>query len=200
MTETEGRVPLYVRAARESYFDWMYHLVCEDRYTKKTYRKLLMHLHSTPFTWTIEGDKNRLHDGVNLRWRFERQYRSVFEGRDVADILGDPEECSVLEMMIALAIRCENQIMADPDAGDRTGQWFWEMIVNLNLGREDDRFYNPEYVDGVLQTFLRRTYKRDGAGGLFRVKGFLGDMRTIEIWYQMCHYLAHLTKDPVKTS
>ena len=41
-------------------------------------------------------------------------------------------------MMIALAIRCEEHIMDDPDAGDRTGQWFWSMLVSLGLGSMDE--------------------------------------------------------------
>lgn len=46
----------------------------------------------------------------------------------------DNRPCSVLEMIIALAIRLEEHIMDDPDIGNRTGQWFWDMIVSLGLG------------------------------------------------------------------
>lgn len=53
-----------------------------------------------------------------------------------------------LEMIIALAIRLEEHIMDDPDIGNRTGQWFWDMIVSLGLGSEG-------LID-VIRRFLNR--------------------------------------------
>lgn len=36
----------------DRYFDWMYQLVVDDRYSK-SYRKLFARLHDTDFTYTI---------------------------------------------------------------------------------------------------------------------------------------------------
>ena len=59
--------------------------------------------------------------GVGLRYRY-----SIYLKRDdVIDILNEP--CSVLEMILALAIRCEDTIMANVRYGDRTTQWFWSI-------------------------------------------------------------------------
>lgn len=92
-------------------------------------------------------------------------------------------------MMIALAIRCEEHIMDDPDIGNRTGQWFWNMIVNLGLGSMNDSKFDRDYVEDIVQKFLDRKYSRNGDGGLFTVNRSRYDLRSVEIWYQMCWYL-----------
>ena len=97
--------------------------------------------------------------------------------------------CSVLEMMVALAIRCEETIMDNPAYGDRTAQWFWGMIRTLGLySMTDDRF-DQEYVDMVIDRFLNRDYEPNGEGGLFKINNCKYDLRKIEIWYQLCWYL-----------
>ena len=48
------------------YFDWMYQLVVDDRYSK-SYRKLFVRLHDTEFTYMIPMDGNRAEDGIDLR-------------------------------------------------------------------------------------------------------------------------------------
>ena len=92
-------------------------------------------------------------------------------------------------MMIALAIRCENDIMDNPNMGDRTSQWFWGMITNLGLGSMTDRNFDIRYVDEIIERFLDRKYEPDGKGGLFRIRHFNRDLRKVEIWYQLCWYL-----------
>lgn len=169
------------------YFEWLYQLVCNEKYYRRlSHRKLLVHLHYTPFEYTIGMDGNRAEDGTDLRYRFgyERQY----EDARIASYL-DFRPCSVLEMLVALAIRCEEHIMDDPDIGNRTGQWFWNMITNLGLGFMSDELYDNHQVDVALFRFLNREYKRNGEGGLFAVKDCKFDLRTAEIWYQMCWYL-----------
>lgn len=171
----------------DSYLDWMYQLVCNDKYSRGlAYCKLFRQLYETEFDFTLPMDANRAEDGIDLRYRF-----GVDQGYDdcvIASYLDD-RACSVLEMMIALAIRCETHFMDDPDVGDRTGQWFWEMVVNLKLGHMTDRNYDEDYVDDVMYHFLNREYGSDGEGGLFKVKNPPRDMRSVDIWYQMCWYL-----------
>ena len=169
------------------YFNWLYQLVCNDLYSIRTsHRKLLMRLHSIPFTWLMDMDENRAYDGIALRERFE--YESSLQSSTM-DLYFHDRPCSVLEMMIALSIKCEENIMDDPYYGDRTGQWFWSMIVSLGLGGMTDQRYNKEETDNVIFNFLARNYDRDGKGGLFTLPNCEVDMRTIEIWRQMCLYL-----------
>lgn len=171
----------------DEYFEWMYQLVCNEQYSGRlSYRKLLSRLHDMEFEYSLPMDGNRAEDGIDLRYRFG--YEQEYEGPIVATYLDD-RACSVLEMLVALAIRCEEHIMDDPDIGNRTGQWFWSMIVNLGLDSMGDDDFDIDYVNGAVLAFLDRKYKRNGEGGLFTVKNFKRDLRLVEIWYQMCWYL-----------
>lgn len=171
----------------DDYFEWMYQLVCNDRYYKNlSYRKLLYFLHDTEFVYIIERDSNRAVEGVDLRNRFGREVG--YSSEDIEKYLGD-RPCSVLEMIIALAFEIEICVMDDPLHGDRTGQWFWNMIVNLGLGGMSDSRFDERYADEVIVKFLSRGYSPKGEGGLFTVHNPLYDMRDAEIWYQAMWYL-----------
>lgn len=176
------------RELNAKYFEWMYRLVYNDTYSRGlSYRKLLCHLHETEFFYIIPMDGNRAEDGTDLRYRFG--YEHSYE-RSMIDLYLDNRSCSVLEMMVALAIRCEEHIMSDPDVGDRTGQWFWNMIVNLGLGPMDDRRFDRAYTDDILNRLMNREYGPHGEGGLFTVRNCRKDLRFVEIWYQMNYYLS----------
>lgn len=172
------------------YFEWLFNLVCGDRYSRDyiTYEKLLRYLHDTEFRYSIPKDKNRAGDGIDLRYRFAIRYS---DSQDATLYLKGP--CSVLEMMIALAIRCEENIMDDAQIGDRTGQWFWQMVANLGLGSMDDNRFDIQLVEDVIERFLDREYEPDGKGGLFTVRHCEYDLRDVEIWYQLCWYLDSIT-------
>lgn len=171
---------------KKQYFNWMYQLVCSNRSKSVSYQKLLSYLNERDFVWTIDLDENRASDGVNLRYRFGRDKN--YPDPMIATFLDD-RPCSILEMMIALSIRCEEHIMEDSDLGDRTGQWFWNMIVSLGLGAMPDSKFDERHAEEVINRFIDRTYERNGRGGLFTVEHPYKDMRNIEIWYQMCMYL-----------
>ncbi len=169
------------------YFEWLYDFVSNRRYVGEiTYRRLLKSLHDTEFRHIILKDENRAIDGASLRNKFAIEKYTPLTVDTVTDILSGP--CSVLEMMIALAIRCED-IMDDPSIGNRTGQWFWKMISNLGLGGMYDTKFDQIYVDRVISIFLERKYEPDGSGGLFKINKSKRDLRKFEIWIQMLWYL-----------
>lgn len=171
-----------------AYFEWLFDLVCKNRYSNQiSYRKLLMQLHDTEFTYQIPKDENRAEDGINLRYRFALDHGFS----DLSNYLVGP--CSVLEMLIALSIRCEESIMDNPNIGNRTGQWFWGMIVNLGLGSMIDNNFDKVFVEKVVGRFLDRQYGPDGDGGLFTIRNCNVDLRGVEIWYQLCWYLDTIT-------
>lgn len=171
------------------YFDWLYKKACDDRYSGEiSYKKLLMHLHNTEFIYSLDRDRNRADDGIKLRQRFADDYELV----DEADAyLTEP--CSVLEMMLALAIRCEETIMDDPAYGNRTTQWFWGMITTLGLGSMTDDNYDKRFISSTIRRFLNRDYDPDGRGGLFYIRNCTYDLRDMEIWIQLCWYLDSIT-------
>ena len=170
----------------ERYFDWLCFQICkDDRLRRSSYEKLFDCLYSIEFVWSLVGDGNRSEEGIDLRSRFAADVgynqNSIFISLD--------SNCSVLEMLVALAIRCEENIMADPLLGDRTSQWFWGMIRNLGLIKMSGTHFNGLAVTDIIQKFLDRQYSSSGKGGLFTVTNCDEDLRDVEIWHQMCWYL-----------
>lgn len=173
------------RIVDNEYFKWLCNTISTDGYFNgHSYSKLLNFLHQTDFYYLLDMDANRAGDGIEMRYNFKYDWSLP----DSLDILPG-RECSVLEMMVALAVRCENQIMADPEFGDRTSLWFWTMIESLGLSDMYDEHFNDKYVDSVIFRFLERRYATNGKGGLFTVNRPGYDLRKYEIWYQMNWYL-----------
>lgn len=165
------------------YFDWLCDQIDGHRYLPAaSYDKLLIHLHNIEFRYLLPMDENRAIDGEDMRWRYayEQGWRSV------PRCLDGP--CSVLEMMVALAVHCE-ELMDDPTIGNRTGQWFWGMIVNLGLGDMSDIRFDAVHVDEIIERFLNREYEPDGRGGLFTIRRCSRDLRYVEIHHQLNWYL-----------
>ena len=172
----------------DEYFEYLCELVDTIRFARQnSYRKLLMHLHNIEFTWFVPNDDNRADDGIQLRRRFALDRDDISLQR----YLNGP--CSVLEMMVALSVRCEEGTMDNTDYGNRTGQWFWGMINNLGLNSMRDSNFDRNYVDDVIARLLNREYEPDGKGGLFTVKHCSHDLRTVEIWTQLSWYLGSIT-------
>lgn len=170
---------------RRRYFDWMSHLV--NNKSSMAYRDLLIKLDSIKFTYVHPMDSNRYEDGIGLRYHFGQT--CGYSDAEIATEI-DIRPCSVLEMMIALALRCERDLMCDWDIGDRTSNWFWVMIRSLGLEEMKGAWFDGIYVDQVIERFLNREYKPNGRGGLFTLQNPPQDMRQVEIWDQAMWYLA----------
>lgn len=174
------------------YFEWLHDMVCGTRFSDETsFRKLITHLHNTEFGYLLRNDESRAREGMNLRHRFALTQMPEIPEYEILDILDGP--CSVLEMMIALAIYCEEHVMDNPQVGDRTGQWFWNMVVNLGLADQMDVRFDKRYVEDTLRRFLNRQYEPNGTGGLFKIRNCRRDLRKVEIFYQLCWYLGTIT-------
>lgn len=177
---------------QKEYFEWMYHLVCGDRqYNNLSYRKLLYFLNSVTFVPMMDMDDNRRVDGIYFRYRFG--FENGIDDATIQRYL-DHNDCSVLEMMIALAFRVEEQIMDNYIYGNRTGQWFWTMIASLGLGQMDDSRFDADYCQRVIDTFLSRRYSANGKGGLFTLENPRRDLREVDIWCQFMWYLSENEK------
>lgn len=172
----------------EGYFAWLCSCINtskKDGYDTKDYGYLLGLLHSIPFEYSLELDYNRFVDGVDLRARYIREdlLPSAFKSH-----LDGP--CSVLEMMVALALRCEETIMTDTRFSNRTGKWFWIMVNNMALTGMTDRYFNEGTVREAVDIMMSRRYCSDGSkGGMFVVRKAPRDLRKTDIWYQLMWYL-----------
>lgn len=171
------------------YYRWMYGLVCKDIGRKSlTFHKLMKYLQDIEFVPLMLKDENRAVDGIDFRYRFgiENGYPRSYIKENLVDPLGP---CRMLEMMVALSFAIEEHIMDDPDYGNRTGQWFWNMIVSLGLGTMDDLNFSQRHVDNVVYDFINREYQANGRGGLFTLEKPYRDLRDVEIWSQAMWYL-----------
>ena len=188
------------------YFNWLYDSMNGGRIQVYTYKDLFAELYSTKFRAMLDKDNDRASDGYDLRYRFaeyicdknnkmdlNKYYEStnkinatIDEITKSLDTVGD---FNLLELLIALAIKCEEQFMSDPSYGNRTQQWFWNMITNLGLGEMRDGAFNVDTYNKIINTFLDHRYTRDGKGGLFYVRNSPEDMRNIDIWKQLLIYV-----------
>lgn len=169
------------RETNEQYFDWLCEFVIPDRRSFRHY-KLMEKLYSMEFVPILEMDFNRATDGLDLRRYF------AYEQGCKEPLQGYP--CRMLEMMIALAKRMESQILLEYDAGDRTSVWFSVMLESLGLDSVSDAIFDDQIVEYAINKFNERDFLRDGTGSLFVVRDPGVDMRRLDIWYQMCAYVA----------
>ena len=164
---------------REQYFAWIYHIAVKDG--ERSYRRLLRYLFQKEYRYTIPFDGNRASDGLYLRNRCDVCPAS--------DLIGP---CSVLEMMVALALRIEENIMYDYEIGDRTSVWFTSMLISLGIFHMTDALFDEQYVGTCIENWMSHNYSYDGHGSLFTLRNPLQDMRTVEIWLGAMWWLDEL--------
>lgn len=169
------------------YFQWLVKRVGGFDREWKRYEFLLSLLHSKEFYWVITNDQNRSDDGIALRDEFIEMARIK---PSETHLLAGP--CSVLEMLVGFAVRIERDVMANVAYDDRTGDWFWEMLSNMDLTQYDDTSIDAFAVEVILDKFMDRDYDPDGTGSPFRpIKETLDQDTKIEImelWGQMSIY------------
>lgn len=130
-------------------------------------------------------DKNRSSDGIYLRTIYCDETGNYIED-DISD-----KNVSVLEVLVALSIRIEQDIMGT--GGNDFGHWFVEMLDNLGLlSYDDDNFVDDKRINDILNDFMYRRYGEDGVGSLFPLKNpeiCSDSFENLEIWDQMQYYL-----------
>jgi hypothetical protein len=169
----------------ELYIQWLYSQVGNVRLTSKskTFWSMARQLYKTEFVWFVPNDDNRAEDGRDLRYEF---FDQTGEELDV-DWFDQP--CSMFELLLGLARRLSFEAGGEPRA------WFWHLLDNLDLGRVTDAHYNDDTERGIaeiLDRINRRTYNRDGYGGLFPLRRPRRDQRKVELWYQLNAYIIEL--------
>jgi len=157
---------------QDLYFDWLLSKV--DGWP---YRQVCDYLYHIEFRWdyTIELDGDRAEKGKALRYLY------FTEKRQDSGMSGMP--CTVLEMLVALAIDMEN-IMGEP-GNDHPERWFSDMLCNLGIANS---FSRQDIVNKVGR-WMARDYMPDGNGGLFPLSNSPNDQRRSPIWAQAGLYM-----------
>ena len=160
------------------------------------YSNLAGYLFDYKFRWVLDHDKSRAVDGQDLRYYFGCEIGI----NDYIDI-GRSDWASVLEVLVAFAMRIERQVMGDDDLGDRTATWFWEMMRNLSLAKMTNDSFNLDEVNRILDVWLDRKFDSNGRFspfplnqggplmGQFCPKNANLDQKTVDLWYQMQTYM-----------
>lgn len=154
------------------YREW---LLKTCQFGNPNFTKLMNYLLLYPFTVIIPFDQNRVLDAKALR--------------DGYGLYNGP--ISVLEVLIALAIRMDREFVGYP--GSPNPQiMFWEFLSNLGLTRFDDtHYYSTEQikVSTIVKRFVNRLYDQNGVGGIFPLHRTDRDQRQLELWSQMNEYI-----------
>lgn len=164
------------------YGDWLVKLVGFER---KGYDNLMELMHMTPFTYSIERDRNRAEDGKYIRGQF-------FDEIGVAyDDIFDRYDASVLEVLVALAIRLDNEYIGDPGEC-HPEEIFWEILSNLgfNTPKARNAHFRMNYCYEILVYWMERRYDRRGVGGIFPMRKTRRDQKQLELWGQAMEYVS----------
>lgn len=184
---------LRLNATGRNYYVWLMDKIHIREHSENT--EMVAVLFDREYLWFLENDDNRAEEGLDLRDQYEQETGyPISEYKEIG--LNIP--CSVLEMLIGLAQAIENNVMYDPERGNRTHIWFWEMVRNLGLDKAtDDEIlgrgrFGVAYIDGILDRWLAREFDSDGVGSPFPLSNcgdFVKNQRETELWFQAMNYL-----------
>ena len=175
---------------QEAYFQWMTEMIFPNHNDRYQYGHLLDALNASMFHFSIPMDENRMRDGIDLRYRFA--YEKGYSNDMVSAALNHNRSCSMLEMMVALALKGDERILYDYETGGKAYYIFSIMLDSLQLSHMTNDNFDSDYVNYVIDRLLNHEYDYNGNGGLFTVENPRRDMRSVDIWYQMNWYLQKL--------
>lgn len=174
----------------DEYLKWLIDLICQgtSKYKYNYYKALLKHLFIRPYHWDILLDENQEVWAYKLREMYEEE-TGMKPSKDGFPI-------SMLEMMIELAIRMENDMssMKDEDFFEHVSDWFWGMVQSMGLYSNDDSIYNKKKTDMAIDKVLNHGYSYNGKGGMFTLEeNFKNvDLRKVDLYYQSQLYMTEL--------
>lgn len=174
----------FTSLASQEYFEWLVSLVGEEWYGHR-YRELLYLMFQKDYFWTVAQDENRAEDGKALRIRFLEDFPNHLWSEDLLD-----GHCaSVLEVLIAFAERCSDQVFRD--GMEKTVPIFWFFVENLGLTGCFDTVFT-EQKRTKMCTALENWMGGATVGRKRVLKvplfGNLCDANE-ELWYQMHRFL-----------
>lgn len=173
----------------EDYLQYLIYICHLEQF--RNYTRLFEELHDSEFYYSIERDDNRAGDGTELRDNYDIPLDITCGDEDLVDeFMNRP--CSILEMLIGLAIRVDEEYLGDP-ADPHPEDFFWEMIKNLDLDCFTNGILqkrsNVDILKARIRMWLDRRFAKNGLGSPFPVYNDDRDQRNLEIWDQMNSYI-----------
>jgi len=201
---------------RNEYFLWILDIMdmcgmpgqrgVTPEYASFSYFLLGHHLHKIVFKPMKELDNNRVEDVMPmLRGWFTRTRGNEYACEHIMN-----QPVSSLEVLAALALRIDRDIMYHPELSPRHELWFWIMLENLGFTTFSDEAWSIGSCDYVTSTIrMVSTYEIDSMGctgfgnGLFPLDdlqssveafsddGFCVESPSCDIWHIAQIYLKH---------
>ena len=184
---------------KKSYFNYLLSTISDhDHDAEKEYTKLCTLLFNTPYVVLNPMDANRVSDVTVLRdsWlnsiRIKDEQLRLEYAKDI-----EATGTSILEVLIALVLKINNQVLADPDRPELPANLFWNLIDNIvaygSFGSKytkasevltDDIWcdFASDTMIACLNRINTRTYHPDGVGGLFPLRNPKINQRKEELW------------------
>lgn len=148
-------------------------------------------LHNIEYRSTIEEDDNRIRDALAMR---DDYISSAPYNMDIDELTDEDVlylrgmSVSVFEIMMCLARRIE-EIFEDNNKGDRTKEWFYMFLKNLDIDDIMSQRYSfdrERFIKRAIDKWMDREYEANGDGGnIFVISDPLLDLRRIQTWDQM---------------
>lgn len=154
------------------YYEWL----CDQTGLSHHYDLLLRQLWMTDFYYVLIDDENRLKDGCDLTRRYCEETNQEWPG--------PKSSCSVLEMLVALAIRASEEIYDEWSPAD----WFREFIHNLYLDSQTNFEFDKAYVADRLETWMSRKFNKNGHGNIVKSRTFF-DSRMNPFWKEVHNFV-----------
>jgi hypothetical protein len=151
------------------------------------YSLLLSYLYSKMFSWSHPMDENLSVNGLNLRNKFVSENPKY---KDFATVVPmSLTHCTMLEIMVELAVACDNAI-TDPGDATQANKWFWIMIKSMGLDGLTNEHFDVMVADSIVEICIKREFEPNGEGSFFCVNGPVDDdFRNLSIWAQFLAYI-----------
>ena len=175
---------------KKDYYYWLIEKIFHDDLNYMTiYRDLLERLNYVTYIYTLELDENRQKDAQDLRYIFG--YETDRSECEICQEL-DVYEPSLLEVIVALILRVQENILGDNEETITNKEIFLDIIKSLGLDDMTGAILSQEdvnYLHSKLFDFFCHNYNWNGEGSMFTVSNPKDDMRNTEIWYQCMWYI-----------
>lgn len=166
------------------YLDWLCDIIGLYSSEYEDYTSLIKYLYTYQFRYCIMDDSNREKDANNLLYlKYMNEFGLPYDIERIHD-----REVSVLEVLIALSVRIERDVMGEPGEYD-DARWFWTMLDNLGFMDCTNDVFDEELTDYILSKWLDREFAYNGNGSPFPLKHPNRNQKNVEIWYQMHGYM-----------
>lgn len=166
---------MYAEIDGDEYFGWLWERTGLGSY----YCRLMAALFTTPYVPRLTDDVNRWEDGACLVDIFCEE-TGIDIGPSDED---DAPECSVLEMLVALAERIDTELIEGEPTNSSPKYWLCMMLSNLGILQMTDRYFEEEVVEERIDEWMNR-----GIRYLFPPVGNY-DQRRVSEWERVNRWL-----------